>query len=639
MAAISATSELRPARGARWLRTAAVIVVDTAAWAVALVAAVWFRYEFDFAPVDPDGLLWTVLLAATVLWFVGTATFLCFGRHLTGSLGEATHIAVVTALVGLVVFMACTFATVPPVPRSVPLIACPLALTAAFGVRAVARANRARRARPNHVHARRAIVYGAGERGEELVRAMRAGAAGNTRPVAVLDDDPSLRRAKIAGVPVLGTGRDLTAVVEDTGAQLLVVAGPASEERQAALAQARSAGLEVRVVPPLSELLRAPAQTHLGDFDVTELLGRQPVEQDLTSFAECLSGKSVLVTGAGGSIGAELCRQIHEFSPGEVLMLDRDESALHALQLSIRSRSCLDSPEVILGDIRDVEAMRAVLGDRRPDVVFHAAALKHLTVLERYPAEAWKTNVLGTLAVLEAAQAAGVRRFVNISTDKAANPTSMLGRSKRIGERLVADVARRTGEDYLSVRFGNVLGSRGSVLTTFAEQIAAGRPVTVTHPDVTRYLMTAQEAVQLVIKAASIGSSGEALVLDMGRPARITELAERLMALSGRRSHIVYTGLGRGEKLHEQLFGDGEEDRRPVHPAISHISVPPLSPQTVRVRGAELGPAEAMEVLVEEGVHKDTVMAGRPIPGARPPGAHRTPVGAVTNPPRKEGSA
>jgi FlaA1/EpsC-like NDP-sugar epimerase len=482
----------------------------------------------------------------------------------------------------------------------------------------------------------RAIVYGVDQRGEELVRAMRGGAAGDTLPVALLDDDPSLRRAKVAGVRVMGTGRDLETVVRDTEAQILVVTAPPSEERRMVIAQARSVGLEVRILPPLTELLRSREQ--LPGVDVTELLGRRQVEEDLTPFGAWLGGRRVLVTGAGGSIGAELCRYVHRFGPAEVMLLDRDESALHALQLSIRSWSCLDSPEVVLGDVRDVEAMRTVMRERRPDVVFHAAALKHLTVLERYPAEAWKTNVLGTLAVLDAAQWAGVDTFVNISTDKAANPTSVLGRSKRIGERLVADFARRSGKSYLSVRFGNVLGSRGSVLTTFIEQIATGQPVTVTHPEATRFLMTAQEAVQLLIQAASIGSAGEVLVLDMGNPARITDLAERLMAVTGRCSPIVYTGLGRGEKLHEQLFGEGEEDWRPVHPAISHVAVPPLSPRVVHMRCAELGPAAAMAALVDE---IPSVPVDRASEDSRPDesGWRRTPVGVATWNHKKEDPA
>ena len=259
-------------------------------------------------------------------------------------------------------------------------------------------------------------------------------------------------------------------------------------------------------------------------------------------------------------------------------MLDRDESALHAVQLAISGRALLDSDELILADIRDIEHLHRIFSDRRPDVVFHAAALKHLTLLERHPGEAVKSNVWGTLTVLEAAKAAGVQRFVNISTDKAADPTSVLGYSKRIAERLTAYVARETGERYISVRFGNVLGSRGSVLTAFASQVASGGPVTVTHPEVTRYFMTVQEAVQLVIQAGAVGGEGQVLILDMGAPVRIADVAERLAGQSQRKVEIVYTGLRPGEKLHEDLLGTGEADHRPHHPLISQAMVPPIDP-------------------------------------------------------------
>ena len=600
MAAISTKYELRPQPGSRWPWRTALAVFDAGAWACALTAATWLRFEFDLAQLDLIGLMWTIGFAVTVLW--GTAaTYLYFGRYPIGSLDEVLHVAKVTAIVALATFGIELLVTTPPTPRSVPLIAGPLALAISLAARLTVRSHRDRLARPDRLLARRTIVYGAGLRAEQLVRAMLSGSAGNSLPVAILDDDPTLRHSRIAGVPIRGNGRHLAAVVENTAAELLIIAGPGPTETDAVLACARDVGLDVRILPPLHELLRSRVQvSDLRDLDVADLLGRREVDTDLWPVADHLIGKTVLVTGAGGSIGSELCRQIHRFGPAEVLMLDRDESALHAVQLSIHGRARLDAPEVILCDIRETETMRAVLLARRPDVVFHAAALKHLPVLERYPDEAWKTNVLGTLDMLEAARLAGVRRFVNISTDKAANPTSVLGRSKRIGERLVADASLRSEGTYLSVRFGNVLGSRGSVLTTFTEQLSAGRPMTVTHPDVTRYFMTIPEAVQLVIQAATIGSSGEALVLDMGEPARIADLAEMLMTISGRRTRIVYTGLGKGEKLHEELFGAGEEDHRPIHPAISHVSVPPLAPEMVRRRGAELGFTTAMAVLVTD---------------------------------------
>jgi FlaA1/EpsC-like NDP-sugar epimerase len=263
-------------------------------------------------------------------------------------------------------------------------------------------------------------------------------------------------------------------------------------------------------------------------------------------------------------------------------MLDRDESALHAVQLRIEGRAMLDTRDLVVCDLRDQEALAAVFDEHRPEVVFHAGALKHLPLLELYPIEALKTNVYGTANVLELSCRTGVERFVNISTDKAADPTSVLGYSKRIAERLTADVAARCSGTFLSVRFGNVLGSRGSVLTAFEQQVEAGGPITVTHRDVTRYFMTVEEAVQLVIQAGAVGGDGEALVLDMGAPIRIDDVARRLASQSDRPIEITYTGLRPGEKLHEVLLGRGEVDTRPRHPLISQVGVPPLSSRRVQ---------------------------------------------------------
>jgi FlaA1/EpsC-like NDP-sugar epimerase len=333
------------------------------------------------------------------------------------------------------------------------------------------------------------------------------------------------------------------------------------------------------VLPPVSELVGGAVSSHdIRDVSEADLLGRHQVETDVDSVAAYLTGKRVLVTGAGGSIGSELCRQIHRYSPASLVILDRDESLLHDVQLSIDGRALLDSPDLVLADIRDAGAIERVFATHRPQVVFHAAALKHLPLLERHPDESVKSNVLGTLTVLRAAQRHGVQRFVNISTDKAADPTSVLGYTKRIAERLTAHVAAETGGAFLSVRFGNVLGSRGSVLPTFRAQVEAGGPITVTDKDVTRYFMTVEEAVQLVVQAGAIGRPGEALVLDMGEPVRINDVARRLAARASRPVQVAYTGLRPGEKLHEQLLGLGEADSRPIHPLISHVCVPPLDP-------------------------------------------------------------
>jgi FlaA1/EpsC-like NDP-sugar epimerase len=423
-------------------------------------------------------------------------------------------------------------------------------------------------------------VFGAGLAGEQLVRSMLADPASPYLPVGLLDDDPRKRHLRIRGVRMMGGRGRLDAAAEATRAEVVVMAIPSAGSTlvRDISQRAAEAGLAVKVLPRVADLLnRRVGIRDVRDINVADLLGRRQIDTNVTEIAEYLRGKRVLVTGAGGSIGSELCRQIYQFDPGELLMLDRDESALHALQLSIFGEARLDLPQAILADIRDDATVDQLFAERRPHVVFHAAALKHVNMLEQYPDEGWKTNVLGTRNVLAAATAVGVTHFINISTDKAANPVNVLGRTKRTAEQLTATYAQRGTGRYLSVRFGNVLGSRGSVLETFAAQIAQGGPVTITDPEVTRYFMTIAEAVQLVIQAGAIGGNGEALVLDMGAPVRIGDVAAHLISLEGRPIPIKVTGLRPGEKLHEDLFGAGEKGSRPIHAMISHVPVPPLA--------------------------------------------------------------
>lgn len=554
--------------------------VDAALWYSAVIAAVWARY--DFQPQIPQ--LHQAIVFATgaagAQLVLGLASGLYIGRFRGGSFEEAQAIAMDTVVVGLALTVWAVLASPAIVPRSTPFVASLVALTTRLAARSVLRAYTSHR-RAQRPDGERVIVLGAGDAGSQLVRQMRADRGSPFVPVALLDDDPAKRQLRVEGVRVRGSRRDLVSVAARYQASTLVVALPQAnaEFLREVTTAADGAGIHTLVLPPLERIVRGRvAPTDLREVDVEDLLGRHPVRLDLRSITEELGGKRVLVTGAGGSIGSELCRQIHRFGPSELIMLDRDESALHAVQLSITGRAMLDGTDTVLLDIRDRPAIDQLLADCAPQVVFHAAALKHLPLLERHPLEAWKSNVIGTANVLEAAAQSGVETFVNISTDKAADPSSVLGMSKRVAERLTADVATRAPGRFVSVRFGNVLGSRGSVLTTFEQQVAAGGPVTVTHPDVTRYFMTISEACQLVLQAAAIGESGEALVLDMGEPVRIADVAQTLIDRSAADDiHIVYTGLRSGEKLDEQLFGaDEPQDCRPRHPLVSHVRVPPL---------------------------------------------------------------
>jgi FlaA1/EpsC-like NDP-sugar epimerase len=566
------------------LRVVSQIVVDCAAWAAGLFLAAWARVDFDLASHYHRPLAGALLVACVLQMAIGFQVYVYRGRHPFGSFEEVRAVSLAAGSTALVLTVVDTAIPGRPLPISTPLVGGAIALLLMFGIRYVRRAQRERTMRPK-AGAAPVLVYGAGEAGSRLVRDMLRNSDGAYLPVGLIDDDPAKRHRRINGVPVVGDRSRLAGAVRELGVTAVIIAirdasrGLIRETQQ----RAAEAGAECKILPSMDELLDRPAEaSDVRDVSVADLLGRHQIETDISAIAGYVTGRRVLVTGAGGSIGSELCRQIHRLEPAELMMLDRDESALHAVQLSIHGRALLDGDDLMLADIRDGERIREIFRERTPDVVFHAAALKHLPLLEKAPGEAVLSNVWGTLTVLEAARDSGVGTFVNISTDKAADPSSVLGYSKRIAERLTAHVAREASGTFVSVRFGNVLGSRGSVLTAFAAQIDAGGPLTVTHPDVTRYFMTVPEAVQLVIQAAAVGRPGEALVLDMGEPVRIADVARQMAAASGQRIEIVYTGLRPGEKLHEDLIGTDEDDTRPRHPLISHVTVPPLDPAEVR---------------------------------------------------------
>ncbi len=593
-------------------RDAARLMIDGAAWFVGLFFAAVARYDFQPARVDIRALFVFAVAAVLLQWLIGTSLYLYRGRYRYGSFDEVSGVATTVVIVGVILttFDLIVFRS-RSVPASAPVIGSFIALVLMLAVRYVRRSLLERAARPDHETATKVLVFGAGDAGSQLVQSMMRDPSSLYRPVGLLDDDPRWRNLRVSGVDVLGGRGAMGAAAEATGAAVLVIAIARAD---AAMLRdlngiAGDAGLAVKVIPTVGELMDGRVTSaDVRDINEADLLGRHQVETDLDAIAHHLSGKRVLVTGAGGSIGSELCRQISRYGPAELIMLDRDESALHSVQLSLSGRALLDTDATVLADIRDASRVEEVFRQRQPQVVFHAAALKHLPLLEQYPSEAVKSNVLGTLTVLEAAARYGVERFVNISTDKAADPISVLGFSKRIAERLTAYVAADTLGTFLSVRFGNVLGSRGSVLTSFASQIEAGGPITVTDPEVTRYFMTVQEAVQLVIQAAAIGRDGEALVLDMGEPVCIADVARQLASRSPRHIDIVYTGLRPGEKLHEDLFSTGETDERPFHPLISHVVVPPMNPELILRVSTDAPPAELRHLLAA------TVSAGaRPI--------------------------
>jgi FlaA1/EpsC-like NDP-sugar epimerase len=542
--------------------------------------ATLLRYELQFGAVDLLGVLALGSIAMVAQVVLGRLGGLYVHRWRYGTFDEVVGTLKVVAMVTVLVSAADAFSPgVRPVPVSAAIVSGFVALAIMCIGRLVWRQKLEKWTRAEGDDRLPIIVIGAGSGGLQVITAMIK--SGPYHPVAVIDDNPDLRNLRIKGVQVGGDRSSLAQIVEQTGARHIIIAIPSASGEFIRDVAKRADELELRtlILPPVDEMFGIGV--NLGDIrPLTEadLLGRRELSLDIESVAGYLTGKRVLVTGAGGSIGSELCRQIHRFAPESLVMLDRDESALQAVQISIEGRGLLDSRDLVVCCIRDSGRLQQVFEEHRPEVVFHAAALKHLPLLEMHAEEGWKTNVWGTQNLLELAGEFGVDRFVNISTDKAADASSVLGQTKRIAEQLTSHAGKEHSGTYLSVRFGNVLGSRGSVLPLFREQIAQGGPITVTHPEVTRFFMTIPEACELVIQAGALSHDGEVLVLDMGEPVKIADLARRLIAECDRNVEIVYTGLRPGEKMHEVLFSPTELPSASEHPMIQRVEVPSMSP-------------------------------------------------------------
>src|SRR3954469_20588345 len=590
-----------PGEKLRTSKRLARLCADCLVWIAALYFASLLRLDFNAGRVNSFSLA-TLFIPAILLQIgAGYWTGLYRGWWVNGSFEEVAALArtvVVTTLVLCIIDL-----LVPgerPAPLSAVIGAGIIAFVGMGGARYLARQLLEQRRRALALDREKAIIFGAGDGGERTIRAMLFDSDSPYVPIALLDDDPRKRNLTIRGVRVLGDRHDIAKIAERFGAKALIMAVPTGNGalvRELSL-EGRRAGLDVKVVPSVRELLGG--EVRVGDLrEPTEadLLRRHKVETALQRVSDYIRGRTVVVTGAGGSIGSELCRQLSAFSPGKLVMIDRDESGLHGVQLSLEGRALLDSDALVLADIRDRDRVARLFEEIRPDVVFHAAALKHLPLLQSHPAEALKSNVWGTLSVLDAAAAVGVSHFVNISTDKAANSASVLGYSKRIAEALTSSFGQEHSGRYLSVRFGNVLGSRGSVLTTFRSQLDDGGPLTVTHPEVTRYFMTIEEAVQLVIQAGAIGGDGHAMVLDMGEPVRIYDVARQLAASRQPEVPIEFTGLRPGEKLHEDLFCTDETPARSAHELIRYVEVPSLEPARVRDLDATGSHAEVLDLF------------------------------------------
>jgi FlaA1/EpsC-like NDP-sugar epimerase len=560
-------------RAADAMRNTVVILMDLLSWIAALAAATSF-YGND--PFDhPLPALMLVAIVAQIA--VGFATGLYRGRFTQFSFDEAGAVAITAGAVGVVVIAVEFIIDNGGRVGQMLVLSTSLAVCMMFGARYVRRLRAERIAAAANSHRLPVIVFGAGDGGYRAISAMQAVRTSAYRPVALVDDDPSMRHRQIGGLRVEGTSADLERIAHKHGANAVLLALPsaAGGELRRLNKLVRAAGLDTLVMPPVQRLVGEGSPREFTRYSDEDVLNRRIVEIDPSTVADIVSGSRVLVTGAGGSIGSELIRQLAELQPKSLVALDHDDSLLHHVIASLAvDRRATSTP--VIADIRDVDRLDEVFAYHRPQLVFHAAALKHVPALEGAPSEGWKTNVLGTANVLEVAERHSVGRVVNISTDKAADPFNVLGYTKRIAERLTSASAGRTQRPFVSVRFGNVIGSRGSALETFELQIRTGGPVTVTHPEVTRYFMAVREAVRLTMQASAIGRPGEVLVLDMGTPVKVLDVARQLVERSGEDIEITFTGLRSGEKMHEVLLGHGESAGRPLHPMIDHVLVPPL---------------------------------------------------------------
>jgi FlaA1/EpsC-like NDP-sugar epimerase len=567
----------------RWLdrlrpyRHPVVLVADTLMVALTWNITYLFRLGFErwvSARPEYDGavLLGVMLAYALVFQLMGVPK--AVWRY--AGFAEIQRLTWACVAAGLISAVVVLMAHLSAVPRAVlglhPVITLMGLSVARIAVRMAHEQARARLVVPGEP-AKRALVLGAGEAGRLLIAGIQHQ---GWKIVGLLDDDPRKQGARVAGVQVLGPLELLRDARTLDGVTHLILAMPAASgaQRKHVLDLAMGAGLPMLTVPSADELRDGRSRIdRVRDIQPEDVLGREPVKLDESAVAELVCGKTVLVTGAGGSIGSELCRQIARFGPARLVLFELSEFALYTIEQELTERYPQLPLVRLVGDVKDAPHLRRCFGAQRPHLVFHAAAYKHVPLMESD--NAWlalRNNTLGTYRAAVAAAEAGVERFVLISTDKAVNPTNVMGATKRAAEMVVSHLAGQyPGTRFMAVRFGNVLGSSGSVIPKFKEQIAKGGPVTVTHPDITRYFMTIPEASQLVLQAAALAQSGQVFVLDMGEPIRIADLARELIRMAGHTEAeipVVFTGLRPGEKLYEELLADDDTTLPTAHPRL-----------------------------------------------------------------------
>lgn len=555
-------------------RTLAAFTFDVCAAGGAWLLAFWLRFNFDtpaeFQGVAVGALLWVLPLFAALFFFFG----LYQGLWRFASIADLQHLLSAIFVGALLTTTVVAIFKVPLIPRSV-LVLHPLLLAIIMGgTRFAYRSWKEHRLYgPAKLRGQPVLIIGAGEAADSLLREIHR--SGQWYAVAIIDDNPGRAGRRLRGLPILSPIENIGSVAENLGAKHAIIAMPTARpvQRRRATELASAAGLTVMTVPSYDDLLSGRLSvSSIRKVELEDLLGREAVSLDDNGVHDLLGGNVVLVTGAGGSIGSELCRQIARFKPSRLVLVDSSEFALYSIGEELSASHPSMNCRSWAADVRDKERIAEIFADEQPVVVFHAAAYKHVPLMESINAwQAVRTNALGTLTVARAAQEAKVRKFVLISTDKAVNPTNVMGATKRLAERLCLAVNNCGLTRFVIVRFGNVLGSNGSVIPKFREQIAQGGPVTVTHPDIVRYFMTIPEAAQLVLQAGLMGQGGEIFVLEMGDPVRIVDLARDMIRLSGfseEEVKIEFTGLRPGEKLYEELLADDEATLLTPHPKL-----------------------------------------------------------------------
>lgn len=571
-----------------------VVFIHDLAWVpVCILAAFWLRLNLDMIPKGWTHAAVELMAIAVVLHGFSFWIFGCYrGIWRFASIPDLSRLFKAVLVGAVATTLVCYLLEERlPVPRSVLVLYPILLLGVLSGMRVTYRAYKDHGLKPDSENRARALLVGAGLAGDMLVRDMARNA--QFLPVVFVDDDPRKMGQEVRGVRVRGTLNDIPKLIDEFAVKSVLITMPSAPRKvmDHVVRMCAERGIQCRTLPSLAELADGRIEvSRLRAVTVEDLLGREPVVLDHQVVGEFLRGKRVLVTGGGGSIGSELCRRIGLHGPGLLTILDNCEYNLYRIDQEL-SRKCTGLMfSSLLGDVRDERTVNNLFEQIKPQVVFHAAAYKHVPMVEDNVVEGIRNNVFGTRVVVDAAKQHGVETFVLISTDKTVNPTNVMGTTKRVAELYCQSQNEPGRTRFITTRFGNVLASTGSVIPLFECQIAAGGPVTVTHPEITRYFMTIPEAATLILQAAAAGKGGEIFVLDMGEPVRIADLAQKMIQLSGlqvgRDIEITYTGLRPGEKLHEELFYSQETLRPTVHPKLLLAECRPVEPQQLE-RGLE----------------------------------------------------